>query len=399
MIAGPTEVLIIADATARPDARRRRPDRPGGARRGRRRLVRHHRRRRWPRRCRRRSRRRWRAAPRAAIARAALERNGLVVLVPVDARGDRGGQPAGAGASRDRGRGRRADRGRRSGTPGAIFLGDDTPEPVGDYIAGPEPRAAHQRHRAVRVAARRVRLRQAHQRDPVHRGPGWRPTPTRSSRWRRRRGCTGTRRRCGCGRRGGGRQADSGVRRRELTASTAAHDDQRLPRRLPAACAPRRRSRLLGWCSVLTGAFMVRRGGRAAGSAARSPCWPMPGTCSPTSARWRSALLTAWIAQRPADDTKTYGYLRWEILAALVNGAALFGIAGWVVVEAIQRIQHPEPIRTGLFLAVAAAGLVVNLVSLRPAPRLARGQPQHPRRLPPRDGRRARLGRGARRRR
>jgi cobalt-zinc-cadmium efflux system protein len=76
------------------------------------------------------------------------------------------------------------------------------------------------------------------------------------------------------------------------------------------------------------------------------------------------SLLTAWIAQRPADETKTYGYLRWEILAALVNGAALFGIAGWVVVEAIQRIQHPEPIRTGLFLAVAAAGLLANLVSL-----------------------------------
>ncbi|MGH7497706.1 MAG: cation diffusion facilitator family transporter [Gemmatimonadales bacterium] len=75
-------------------------------------------------------------------------------------------------------------------------------------------------------------------------------------------------------------------------------------------------------------------------------------------------LLTAWIAQRPADESKTYGYLRWEILAALVNGTALFGIAGWVVFEAIQRIQHPEPIRTGLFLTVAAAGLVVNMVSL-----------------------------------
>ncbi|HEX2219818.1 MAG TPA: cation diffusion facilitator family transporter [Gemmatimonadales bacterium] len=76
------------------------------------------------------------------------------------------------------------------------------------------------------------------------------------------------------------------------------------------------------------------------------------------------SLLTAWIAQRPADDTKTYGYLRWEILAALVNGAALFGIAAWVVVEAIQRIQEPQPIRTGLFLAVAGAGLIVNLASL-----------------------------------
>jgi cobalt-zinc-cadmium efflux system protein len=76
------------------------------------------------------------------------------------------------------------------------------------------------------------------------------------------------------------------------------------------------------------------------------------------------SLLTAWVAQRPPDHSKTYGYLRWEILAALVNGAALFGIAGWIVVEAVQRIQHPEPVRTGLFLAIAAAGLVVNLVSL-----------------------------------
>src|SRR5262249_28071161 len=48
----------------------------------------------------------------------------------------------------------------------------------------------------------------------------------------------------------------------------------------------------------------------------------------------------------------------------LVNGAALFGIAGWVVVEAVQRLHHPGTIRSGLFLSIAAAGLVVNLVSL-----------------------------------
>jgi len=75
-------------------------------------------------------------------------------------------------------------------------------------------------------------------------------------------------------------------------------------------------------------------------------------------------LLSAWIGLRPASHSKTYGYQRWEILAALINGAALFGIAGWVVVEAVQRIQHPEPIRAGLFLIVAAGGLVVNLISL-----------------------------------
>ena len=77
------------------------------------------------------------------------------------------------------------------------------------------------------------------------------------------------------------------------------------------------------------------------------------------------SLLTAWIARRPASDEKTYGYQRWEILAALVNGTALFGIAGWVVVEAIHRLDQPPPVRVGLFLSVAVAGLVVNLVSLR----------------------------------
>ena len=75
-------------------------------------------------------------------------------------------------------------------------------------------------------------------------------------------------------------------------------------------------------------------------------------------------LLTAWISRRPADDTKTYGYLRWEILAALVNGAFLFGVAAFVVIEAVARIRHPEPIRAGLFLGVAIAALLANAVSL-----------------------------------
>jgi cobalt-zinc-cadmium efflux system protein len=113
----------------------------------------------------------------------------------------------------------------------------------------------------------------------------------------------------------------------------------------------------------LTGTFMVLEavGGWVAGSLA---LLADAGHMLTDVGALALSLLTAWIAQRPADATKTYGYLRWEILAALVNGAALFGIAGWVVVEAIQRIQHPGPIRTGLFLTIAAAGLAVNLVSL-----------------------------------
>src|SRR6476620_3640729 len=114
---------------------------------------------------------------------------------------------------------------------------------------------------------------------------------------------------------------------------------------------------------VLTGTFMVLEvvGGWLSGSLA---LLADAGHMLTDVGALGLSLLTAWIAQRPADHSKTYGYLRWEILAALVNGAALFGIAGWVVVEAVQRINHPEPVRTGLFLAVASAGLIVNLVSL-----------------------------------
>ena len=59
------------------------------------------------------------------------------------------------------------------------------------------------------------------------------------------------------------------------------------------------------------------------------------------------ALLTAWIGRRPADDAKTYGYRRWEILAALVNGAALFGIAGWVIWEASSASAIRRPFGPG----------------------------------------------------
>jgi cobalt-zinc-cadmium efflux system protein len=113
----------------------------------------------------------------------------------------------------------------------------------------------------------------------------------------------------------------------------------------------------------LTGAFMVLEviGGWLSGSLA---LLADAGHMLTDVGALALSLLTAWIAQRPADDSKTYGYLRWEILAALVNGAALFGIAGWVVVEAVERLQHPQAVRTGLFLGVAAAGLLVNLVSL-----------------------------------
>jgi cobalt-zinc-cadmium efflux system protein len=75
-------------------------------------------------------------------------------------------------------------------------------------------------------------------------------------------------------------------------------------------------------------------------------------------------LFTARMARRPPNDTKTYGYLRLEILAALVNGALLFVIAGLIVLEAVDRVKTPAPIQGEMFLTVAGAGLLVNTIAL-----------------------------------
>ncbi|MBI4405177.1 MAG: cation transporter [Deltaproteobacteria bacterium] len=75
-------------------------------------------------------------------------------------------------------------------------------------------------------------------------------------------------------------------------------------------------------------------------------------------------LFALWISSRPPTDEKTYGYYRAEILAALVNGAALVAIAVWIAYEAWDRMKMPPRIEGGLMTVVAAGGLVINLISL-----------------------------------
>ena len=72
------------------------------------------------------------------------------------------------------------------------------------------------------------------------------------------------------------------------------------------------------------------------------------------------SLFVAWFCRQPGSEEKTFGYLRWEILAALVNGATLLGISAWIMVEAVLRFRTPEPVAGGLMLVVALIGLVVN---------------------------------------
>lgn len=72
------------------------------------------------------------------------------------------------------------------------------------------------------------------------------------------------------------------------------------------------------------------------------------------------ALVAAWIAQRPATPERSFGFLRLEILAALINGAVLFAIAIGIAVEAWHRLRIPQPVNGALLLAVAAVGFVAN---------------------------------------
>jgi cobalt-zinc-cadmium efflux system protein len=76
------------------------------------------------------------------------------------------------------------------------------------------------------------------------------------------------------------------------------------------------------------------------------------------------ALLAVRFAARPATPQRTFGYYRLEILAAVVNAVLLFGVAGFVLVEAWRRLTEPPEVASGLMLAVAAAGLVANAASM-----------------------------------
>lgn len=77
------------------------------------------------------------------------------------------------------------------------------------------------------------------------------------------------------------------------------------------------------------------------------------------------ALLAIRIGQRPADDKRTFGYKRFEILAAAFNALLLFAVAIYVLIEAVQRFREPEAVQSTGMLFVATIGLVVNLISMR----------------------------------
>jgi cobalt-zinc-cadmium efflux system protein len=75
------------------------------------------------------------------------------------------------------------------------------------------------------------------------------------------------------------------------------------------------------------------------------------------------AAVAFQVSKRPADARLTYGYQRFQILAAFVNGLSLLFIVGWILYEAFSRFVSPQEVLGKTMLVVAVAGLVVNIVA------------------------------------
>ncbi len=116
------------------------------------------------------------------------------------------------------------------------------------------------------------------------------------------------------------------------------------------------------WTLVLTAGFMVAEvvGGIAAGSLA---LLADAGHMLTDTASLTLAWAAFRIGRRPHDGRRTYGYHRFQVLAAFVNGVALIAVVGWIAIEAIRRLLAPIAVEGGLMLVIAGLGLLVNIAA------------------------------------
>ena len=73
------------------------------------------------------------------------------------------------------------------------------------------------------------------------------------------------------------------------------------------------------------------------------------------------AAVAFRVSSRPADSKRSYGYQRFQILAAFVNGLTLLVVVGWILFEAVRRIMSPPEVMGPIMLVVASVGLLVNV--------------------------------------
>ena len=113
---------------------------------------------------------------------------------------------------------------------------------------------------------------------------------------------------------------------------------------------------------VLTGAFLVVEvvGGILSGSLA---LLADAGHMLTDTMALALAAVAFHVSKRPADGRRTFGYQRFQIIAAFVNGLSLLVIVGWILFEAVRRFISPTEVMGMTMLVVAAAGLVVNVIA------------------------------------
>src|SRR5215471_18547286 len=72
------------------------------------------------------------------------------------------------------------------------------------------------------------------------------------------------------------------------------------------------------------------------------------------------SLVAVYLQSRPPSATKTFGYHRAGVLAAMINAASLVVVSFFIFYEAFRRVQNPQPVHAGLMMWVAGAGVVMN---------------------------------------
>jgi cobalt-zinc-cadmium efflux system protein len=91
-----------------------------------------------------------------------------------------------------------------------------------------------------------------------------------------------------------------------------------------------------------------------------------------------AALLLAWAAfrfgRRASDGQRTFGYMRLEVVAGLINAVTLFALVAWILYEAVQRFMTPHEVLAGPMFVVAVLGLVINIAVFLV---LSRGDKEH----------------------
>src|SRR5574342_6871 len=113
--------------------------------------------------------------------------------------------------------------------------------------------------------------------------------------------------------------------------------------------------RRMGLAALITGLFMfvVVAGGIISGSLALlADAGHMLTDLGSLSLAWFGFRL----ARRPADWKRTYGFDRFQVLVAFANGLALFAIAVWIVLEAVERLMTTPQVSGGIMVIVAVLG-------------------------------------------